>query len=76
MRLGKKRREAMGDTKAFRGVSGVVAAARAPAVKVCAVLVKVSDVGDDARNGNDCAAGSPNQSVIDIDINGESHRQT
>ena len=63
----------MSDAKTLGCLLCVICAACAPAIKLCAALVKMPDMGDDARNGNDCSARGANQCVIDIDINGKWH---
>ena len=73
MRLGEECREAMGDAEPLGCLLGVSRAACAPAIKLCASLVKVPDMTNDAGNGNDRGSGGANERVIDIDINGERH---
>ena len=73
VRLGEESCEAMSNVQTLGGLLCVICTAGAPAIKLCAALVKMPDMGDDARNGNDRSAHRANQRVIDIDINSEWH---
>ena len=71
--LGEERRKAVSDAKTLGSLLGVIRTACAPAIKLRTACVEMANVSDNTRNGDDGAPKSPNQRVIDIDINGERH---
>ena len=73
MWLGEERRETIGNAETLGCLPCVICATCAPAVKLCATLVKMSDMRDNARNGDDRATRCTNERIINIYINGERH---